>query len=112
MLRNLATSLLRHHRITTTATRAREVSRLAEEMISLARKAHQAAEASDRLAYKRRVFRVVNDRAVAQELFDVLAPRFVDRHGASKSGGYTRVLRVGFRKGDGAPMALIELVQD
>jgi len=112
MLRNLATSLLRHHRITTTATRAREVSRLAEEMISLARKAHQASDAADRLAFKRRVFRVVNDRAVAQELFDVLAPRFVDRHSAAKSGGYTRILRVGFRKGDGAPMALIELVQE
>ena len=112
MLRNLATSLLRHHRITTTATRAREVSRLAEEMITMARKAHQATESSDRLAYKRRVFRVIKDRDVAQELFDVLAPRFAERHNASKSGGYTRLVRVGFRKGDGAPMALIELVQD
>ena len=112
MLRNLATSLLRHHRITTTTTRAREVSRLAEELITMARKAHQSTEASDRLAYKRRVFRVISDRDVAQELFDVLAPRYAERHSAAKSGGYTRVLRVGFRKGDGAPMALIELVQD
>ena len=112
MLRNLATSLLRHRRITTTATRAREVSRLAEELISLARKAHQASEVSDRLAFKRRVFRVVKDRDVAQELFDVLGPRYAERHSAAKSGGYTRVLRVGFRKGDGAPMALIELVED
>ncbi len=112
MLRNLATSLLRHHRITTTATRAREVSRMTEELITLARKAHQASDASDRLACKRRVFQVIHDRDVAQELFDVLGPRYADRHAAAKSGGYTRILRVGSRKGDGAPMALIELVQD
>lgn len=112
MLRNLATSLLRHQRITTTATRAKEVSRLAEELITDARKAHQATEAGEKLAHKRRVFRHIKDRDVAQELFDVIAPRFAERHAAAKSGGYTRILRVGFRKGDGAPMALIELVQD
>lgn len=112
MLRNLATSLLRHQKITTTATRARELSRFAEDLISQARKAHLATDAGEKLAYKRRVFRHIKDRDVAQELFDVLAPRYAERHASNKSGGYTRVLRVGFRKGDGAPMALIELVQD
>jgi large subunit ribosomal protein L17 len=108
----MATSLLRHHRITTTVTRAREVSRVTEELITLARKAHQVSNASDRLAFKRRVFRVIHDREVTQQLFDVLAPRYANRHAAGKSGGYTRIMRVGYRKGDGAPMAMIELVQD
>jgi large subunit ribosomal protein L17 len=105
----MATSLLRHHRITTTVTRAREVSRVTEELITLARKAHQVSNASDRLAFKRRV---IHDREVTQQLFDVLAPRYANRHAAGKSGGYTRIMRVGYRKGDGAPMAMIELVQD
>ena len=112
MLRNMATSLLRHHRITTTVTRAREVSRVTEELITLARKAHQASNASDRLAFKRRVFRVIHDGEVTQQLFDVLGPRYANRHATGKSGGYTRIMRVGYRKGDGAPMAMIELVQD
>ena len=111
MLRNLATSLLRHEQITTTITRAREVARFTDELISWARKAKNASDASEALAYKRRVFRQISDRAVAQDLFENLAVRFSDRHGKNKCGGYTRVIHNGFRKGDGAPMAVIELVR-
>ncbi|HBM96173.1 TPA: 50S ribosomal protein L17 [bacterium UBP9_UBA11836] len=111
MLRNLATSLLRHEQITTTITRAREVARFTDELISWARKAKNASDAAEALAYKRRVFRQISDRAVAQDLFENLAVRFSDRHGENKCGGYTRVIHNGFRKGDGAPMAVIELVR-
>ena len=111
MLRNLATSLLRHEQITTTITRAREVARFTDELISWARKAKNASDAAEALAYKRRVFRQISDRAVAQDLFENLAVRFSDRHGENKCGGYTRVIHNGFRKGDGAPIAVIELVR-
>ena len=111
MLRNLATSLLKHEQITTTITRAREVARFTDELISWARKAKNASDAAEALAYKRRVFRQISDRNVAQDLFENLAVRFSDRHGENKCGGYTRVIHNGFRKGDGAPMAVIELVR-
>ncbi|MGM9999047.1 MAG: 50S ribosomal protein L17 [Candidatus Bruticola sp.] len=110
MLRNLATSLLRHEQITTTVTRAREVARFTDELISWARKAKEATEPAEILAYKRRVFRQITDRAVAEDLFVNIAQRFSDRHNENKCGGYTRVIHNGFRKGDGAPMAVIELV--
>ena len=112
MLRNLATSLLRHERITTTVTRAHEVSRFTDDLISLARKAKLAGSNEDALPYKRQVFKSITDRDVAQDLFENLATRYCDKHSEAqpKCGGYTRVIRVGFRKGDGAPMALVELV--
>lgn len=113
MLRNMATSLLRNNRIITTVTRAREVSRFTEQIISLARKARMAGDAMEALPYKRQVFQAIKDREVCQELFANLAARYGDRHeDATKPscGGYTRVLHVGNRKGDGAPMAVIELV--
>lgn len=124
MLRNMAISLLEHQKITTTLTRAHEVSRFTDKLISLARNAKTAETASEQLAYKRRVFsefrystRVkngklndTNKRRVAQELFETLAARYVERHGDNKCGGYTRITHLGCRKGDGAPMAIVELV--
>lgn len=111
MLRNMATSLLRNEQIVTTVTRAREVARFTDELISWARRAKNASEPAEALAYKRRVFRHIKDRDVAQDLFENLAVRFSDKHGENKCGGYTRVLHNGFRKGDGAPLAVIQLVR-
>ena len=125
MLRNMAISLLQHEKITTTLTRAHEVSRFTDKLITLARKAKTAETDAERLAYKRRVFdnfryssRVkgdlnnTNKRAVAQELFENLATKYVERHNDAepKCGGYTRIVHLGCRKGDGAPMAVVELV--
>lgn len=125
MLRNMAQSLLRHRRITTTVTRAKELSRFVEHLITLAKKAHQAGDPKAALPYKREVFRhfhisskrkkqkVRPDRDLAQELFEQIAPYYVKRaEDKGQDGGYTRIIRIGQRKGDGAPMALIELVED
>ncbi|MCR4783697.1 MAG: 50S ribosomal protein L17 [bacterium] len=111
MLRNMATSLLRNEQIVTTLPRAKEVARFTETLITWARKAHGAAEPADALACKRRVFRHITDREVAQDLFDNLAVRFSERHGDNKCGGYTRIIHNGFRKGDGAPMAVLQLIR-
>ncbi|MBQ7502851.1 50S ribosomal protein L17 [bacterium] len=111
MLRNMATSLFRHEQIETTVTRAREVARFAEELISWARKAQNAEKPEEALACKRRVFRHIKDREVADDLFTNLATRFNARHTANKCGGYVRVIHNGFRKGDGAPMAVVALVK-
>ena len=111
MLRNMATSLLRNEQIVTTLPRAKEVARFTETLITWARKAHGAAEPADALACKRRVFRHISDREVAQDLFDNLAVRFSERHGDNKCGGYTRIIHNGFRKGDGAPMAVLQLIR-
>jgi len=103
MLRNLATSLFRHGRIETTEMRAKELSRFAEKLITFARKGD--------LASKRQVFRDIHDRDVAVELFDVLAKKYAGQSGLpERKGGYTRIIKLGFRKGDGAPVCLIELV--
>lgn len=97
MLRNLVTSLLAKERIETTETRAREVSTLAEKMITLAKRGD--------LHGKRQVLSYVLEEDVAKKLFDTIAPRYEKR-----AGGYTRVVRIEPRRGDAAPMALIELV--
>ena len=101
MLRNMATSLIQHRRIETTDTRAKEISKLVEKLISWAKKGD--------LVSKRHVFRYITDREAAKELFDVIAP--VYRDGANqRSGGYTRITKIGFRKGDNAPTSIIEFV--
>ena len=97
LLRNLATDLFRHERLTTTLPKARELRPFAEKLITLARR--------DDLHSRRQVVRQISDRVVVKKLFDTLGPRF-----ASRPGGYTRALKLGPRPGDGADMAIVELV--
>lgn len=97
MLNNLAQSLFEHGSITTTVTRAKRVQPVAERLVQLAKRGDLAA--------RRRVLRQLSRKDVVAELFETTAPKMVDRH-----GGYTRVTQIGNRKGDNAPMAVIELV--
>ncbi len=97
LLRNMATSLFRHERITTTTAKAKELRPYAERLITLAKRGDLHA--------RRRAARRIGDREVLGKLFDDLGPRYGNR-----PGGYTRILKLGNRKGDGADMALIELV--
>jgi large subunit ribosomal protein L17 len=99
MLANLATSLFRHGRITTTETKAKRLRPLAEQLITKAKRGDLHA--------RRRVLTVVRDKDVVFTLFDEIAPRF-----ANRPGGYTRIVKTGPRKGDAAPMAIIELVEE
>ena len=96
-LRNLATSLFRHGRIETTTAKAKELRPFAERLITLARRGDLHAR---RLAAQK-----IQDRQVLGDLFDEIAPRYAER-----PGGYTRILKLGNRKGDAAEMSLIELV--
>jgi large subunit ribosomal protein L17 len=97
MLANLATALFEHGRITTTEAKAKRLRPLAERLITFAKRGDLHA--------RRRVLTVVRDKGVVHELFTEIGPRFENRH-----GGYTRITKVGPRKGDNAPMAVIELV--
>src|SRR5213083_1987476 len=99
MLRNQATALLRHEHLTTTVPRAKELRPFVERIITIAKRGLAAdGTANGRLLTARRlVMHDVQDRAVVTKLFDTLAPRFAER-----PGGYTRILRLGFRKGDSA----------
>ena len=99
MLANLATSLFEHGRITTTQTRAKRLRPVAERMITFAKRGD--------LASRRRVLRTVRDKGVVHVLFTEIAPAMAER-----AGGYTRVTKIGPRKGDNAPMAVIELVTE
>jgi large subunit ribosomal protein L17 len=106
MLRNQATALLRHEHLTTTVPRAKELRPYVERLITIAKRgvADGSANAKE-LNARRLVMRDVQDRAIVTKLFDTIAPRFADR-----AGGYTRLLRVGYRKGDSAEVAQVELV--
>jgi large subunit ribosomal protein L17 len=97
MLRNMTNSLLRHETITTTLPKAKELRRVAEPIITLGKKPS--------LANRRLAFNRLRDREMVVKLFDELGPRF-----ASRNGGYLRILKYGFRHGDNAPMALVELL--
>src|ERR671924_1371257 len=97
MLRNMTVSLLRHEEIRTTLPKAKELRRVAEPMITLGKK---PSLANRRLAFDR-----LRDRAIVAKLFDDLGPRF-----AKRAGGYLRILKTGFRKGDNAPLALVTLM--
>jgi len=97
MLRNIVTSLLKHERIETTEARAKELSAIAEKMISLGKQGDLAARRST-MAY-------LMDEDVVKKLFDTIAPKYADRQ-----GGYTRIMRLGLRRGDAATMVIIELV--
>ena len=98
MMGGLAAALFTHDRLQTTEAKAKQLRPLAEKLITFAKRGDVAA--------RRQVLRVVTDRDVVHRLFDEIAPRFADRE-----GGYTRILKLGPRKGDAAPMALIELVE-
>ena len=97
MLRNMATSLLRHEVIKTTLPKAKELRRVAEPLITLGK---NATLANRRLAFSR-----LRDRDIVGKLFAELGPRY-----QARNGGYLRILKCGFRDGDNAPMALVELV--
>lgn len=97
LLRNLANALLRHEVIKTTLPKAKELRRVAEPLITLGKKPN--------LANRRLAFDRTRDREIVVKLFDVLGPRY-----AARNGGYLRILKYGFRQGDNAPMALVELV--
>ena len=99
LLANLATELFRHGKIKTTETKAKRLRPLAEQLITKATRGDLHA--------RRRVLTVVRDRDVVYNLFEEIAPRF-----ATRAGGYTRIVKTGPRKGDAAPMAIIELVEE
>jgi large subunit ribosomal protein L17 len=97
MLRNMANSILRHETIQTTLPKAKELRKIVEPLITLGKK---PSLANRRLAFDR-----LRDREIVVKLFDELGPRF-----ANRNGGYLRILKCGFRQGDNAPMAFVELV--
>jgi len=97
MVRNLATSLLEHGRIETTVTRAKALRMFVEPLVTLGKKGDLAA--------RRRAMQKLPNKAVVHKLFDEIAPKFSER-----PGGYTRIIKTGFRQGDMAPMAIIEFV--
>ncbi len=98
MLSNMVTSLFEHERIKTTEPKSKELRRTAEKLITLAKRGDLHAR---RLAARR-----VHNKKILKKLFDDIGPRYVDRN-----GGYTRITKLGTRLGDGAPMAVIELVE-
>lgn len=99
MLNNLSAQLFQHKRITTTLTKAKRLRPVAERFITFGKKGDLAA--------RRRVLRSIADKSVVHELFTVIAPAMAER-----PGGYTRIIKIGNRKGDNAPMAVIELVME
>ena len=98
LLGNLVTALITHEHVKTTVPKAKETRRMAEKLITLAK--------DGSVHRRRRVARTIRDRAALQKLFGVLGPRFLTR-----PGGYTRIIKIGPRAGDNAPMAIIELVE-
>jgi large subunit ribosomal protein L17 len=99
MLRNMVTSLLEHEEIRTTDAKAKEVRRIAERMITLGKRGTLHA--------RRQALRTIRSREVASRVFDVLADRYHER-----PGGYTRILKLGRRPGDNAPMSLVQLLPE
>ena len=99
MLRNMVTSLLKHEKITTTDSRAKELKKLAEKMITLGRRGELHA--------RRQALTVVRERDVVEKVFSEYAERYRER-----KGGYTRIIKLGFRAGDNAPVSVVEFVKD
>lgn len=97
MLRNMTVSILRHEAIKTTLPKAKELRRVVEPILTLAK--------TDTLANRRLAFNRLRDREIVGKLFSELGPRF-----ATRNGGYIRILKMGFRQGDNAPMAFVELL--
>jgi large subunit ribosomal protein L17 len=98
MFRNIVTSLFEHERIVTTEQRAKEVRPIAEKMITLAKRGDLHA--------RRQALSFIRSKSVVAKLFDEISDQYADR-----AGGYTRIIRTGTRRGDAAPMAIIELVE-
>ena len=106
MLRNQASALIQFERIQTTVPRAKELRPFVERIITIAKRSLNAPEGSTHgVTARRMVARDIADREVVQKLFDSIAPRFVER-----PGGYTRILRLGLRRGDSAEVAEVELI--
>ncbi len=99
MFRNMVTSLLKHGRIQTTDAKAKELRRWADNMITLAKKGDLSA--------RRRALAVIREKAVVHQLFAEAPARF-----SGRNGGYTRVIKIGFRPGDAAPISMVELVDE
>ncbi len=97
MFRNMVTSLLEHERIYTTVPKAKEAKRIADKMITLGKRGDLHA--------RRQALSYIRSKSVVAKLFDELSEQYADRQ-----GGYTRIIRTGFRRGDAAPLALLELV--
>ena len=104
MLRGMVTFLLENGQIETTVTRAKEVRSMAEKMITIAKGIKGQDTAAD-LHLKRQVFAYVTKESVAKKLFDDIAPKYAERN-----GGYTRIVKIGPRRGDAAEMAIISLI--
>jgi large subunit ribosomal protein L17 len=106
LLRNQATALLRHEHLETTVQKAKELRPFVERLITVAKRSLDAAEGTARgVTARRTVARDIADRDVVRRLFDTIAPRYTER-----PGGYTRLLRLGYRRGDSAEVALVELI--
>jgi large subunit ribosomal protein L17 len=106
MLRNQAHALLKYERIETTVPRAKELRPFVERIITIAKRGVAGGDANGKALHARRlVLRDIQDREIVSKLFDTIAPRF-----EARPGGYTRILRLGFRRGDSAEVAQIELV--
>ena len=106
MLRNQASALLKYEHIQTTVPKAKDLRPFVEKIISIAKRSLDAPVGSSRaVTARRRVFADIHDRAVVTKLFDTIAPRYTERN-----GGYTRLLRLGHRRGDAADLASVELV--
>ena len=99
MMRNMVTSFFENERITTTVTRAKELRKLVDKMITLGKRGDLHA--------RRQALQVIREQKVVAKLFEMIAPRYSDR-----PGGYTRIIRLENRQGDNAPMAIIELVEE
>jgi large subunit ribosomal protein L17 len=105
MLRNLVCSLIEHGRVTTTLPKAKEARRLAEQCITLAKRAAATEDKAQTLHLRRMALRALHDRAAVDKLFTDVAPNYKTR-----TGGYTRILKAGHRLGDRGTVALFELV--
>jgi large subunit ribosomal protein L17 len=106
MLRNQALDLIKHEHIQTTVPKAKELRPFVERIISVAKRSLDAPASSSRgVTARRMVARDIHDREVVRKLFDTIAPRF-----AGRAGGYTRLLRLGYRRGDSAEVAAVELL--
>jgi len=99
MMQNMVISFFENEKITTTVTRAKELRKLADKMITFGKRGDLHA--------RRQVLRVIHDRKIVTKLFEMIAPRYTDR-----PGGYTRIIKLENRQGDNAPMAIIELVEE